>query len=56
MLSAVVTNSEHQVFTNAWRRQIPYGQGTANATRQDVMNAAKRVYANYPAIREALGL
>ncbi|WP_369934853.1 RHS repeat domain-containing protein [Xanthomonas tesorieronis] len=56
MLSVVVTRDEHKAFSAAWRAAIPTGQGTANATRQDVMNAARRIYANYPAIREALGL
>src|SRR5690606_9601281 len=34
MASVAVTKAEHQAFTNAWRQAIPYGQGTANATRQ----------------------
>jgi hypothetical protein len=56
MLSIAVTRTEHQVFTNAWRDAIPYGAGTANATQQQVLDAARQIYANYPAILKALGL
>lgn len=56
MGSVAVTKAEHQVFTNAWRSLIPYGSGTANATRDQVMGAAKEIYAEYPAILKALGL
>lgn len=57
MLSVAVTKGEHQAFTNAWRAAIPYGaQGTGTATGQQVIEAAKRIYANYPAILKALGL
>jgi RHS repeat-associated protein len=56
MLSVAVTKAEHLVFTLQWRAYIPYGQGTANATREQVMAAARQIYANYPAILEALGL
>src|SRR5690606_19837283 len=38
MASVAVTKAEHQAFTNAWRQAIPYGQGTANATRQQVLD------------------
>jgi RHS repeat-associated protein len=56
MLSVAVTPAEHQAFTNAWRAAIPYGAGTANATRQQVLSAARQIYANYPAILQGLGL
>jgi hypothetical protein len=56
MLSAAVTKAEHQVFTNAWRQAIPYGQGTANATKDQVLNAARQIYKDYPEILKALGL
>jgi hypothetical protein len=56
MLSVAVTSGEHQVFTNAWRQAIPYGQGTANATVPQIMAAARQIYANYPEILQALGL
>ncbi|WP_147243136.1 RHS repeat-associated core domain-containing protein [Acidipropionibacterium virtanenii] len=52
----VVTRAEHQKFTNAWRKEIPYGPGTSNATREDVENAARKIYADYPEILEKLGL
>jgi hypothetical protein len=56
-LSIAVTQAEHQAFTNAWRQAIPYGaQGTGRATQEQVMQAARDIYANYPAILNALGL
>ncbi len=56
MLSVAVTQAEHQAFTNAWRALIPYGEGTATATAPAVIQAARQIYANYPAILRALGL
>jgi len=56
MASIALTQTEHQVFTNAWRNAIPYGEGTINATREQVMNAAKQIYKDYPEILNALGL
>jgi len=56
MQAIALTPAEHQVFTNAWRQAIPYGQGTANATRQQIMNAGRQIYRDYPDILRALGL
>jgi hypothetical protein len=57
MASIAVTEAEHQAFTNAWRRAIPYGAaGTGAASRASVMAAARQIYANYPDILRALGL
>ncbi len=56
MSSIAVSPAEHQIFTNAWRQLIPYGQGTANATREQIMNAARIIYKDYPDILKALGL
>ena len=53
MSSIVLTRAEHQVFTNAWRIEIPYRSTT---TKEEIFEAARRVYANYPEILEALGL
>lgn len=52
-LTILVTRSEHQVFTNAWRQAIPYGAGTRNATRFEIESAARRIYAAYPEILRA---
>jgi hypothetical protein len=43
MTSVAVTKAEHQVFTNAWRQAIPYGEGTANATPLQIENAARQM-------------
>jgi hypothetical protein len=56
MLSIVVNPSQHQIFTNAWRNAIPYGSGTQGATRASVEAAARRIYADFPGILDALGL
>ena len=63
--SIVLTPEEHQVFTNAWRAAIATSNMnnpgwtntfTHNATLEDVKEAARVIYANYPEILEALGL
>lgn len=50
-ISVAVTKAEHQVFTNAWRKLLPYGK---TYTVNQVWNAAKQVYAKYPALLEAV--
>ena len=61
MLSIVLTKEEHQAFTNAWRKAIPYDNSKSNLTSssakaEDVIKAAKEIYSNYPEILKALGL
>ena len=57
MPSVAVTKSEHQVFTNAWRKAIPYGaNGTGMATGAQIDGAAGQIYAGYPNLLSALGL
>lgn len=61
MESIALTKFEHQVFTNAWRSKIGYAGSksaisTATASRQQVLNAAKEIYKDYPTILKALGL
>lgn len=56
MLSIVLTKEEHQIFTNLWRKFIPYGKGTREATPERVMEAAREIYKDYPEILKALGL
>ena len=55
--SVVLARDEHKVFTDAWRKAIPYGRdGTAMASRADVELAARQIYGNYPEFLKALGL
>lgn len=54
--SIVVTRAEHQQFTNAWSTAIPHGAGTRNASRAQIESAARKIYAGYPEILNALGL
>ena len=56
MASIVLTPDEHQVFTNAWRAEMPYIDGTRGATPDEIMSAARNVYENYPEIKKVLGL
>jgi hypothetical protein len=54
MLSVVVTRTEHQVFTNQWRSMFPYGRPPPSQAQ--IMDAARSIYANHPAILKSLGL
>ncbi len=59
--SVVLTKAEHQVFTNAWRQRIGYANDnvlltTSNATKEQVLAAARDIYKNYPEILKILGL
>lgn len=56
MLSVAVTRAEHDAFTAAWRSEIGYGAGTHNATAEQVLAAARKIYKDYPDILAALGL
>jgi hypothetical protein len=61
MASVVLTKEEHQIFTNAWREKIGYegskaATTTLNATRDQVENAAREIYKDYPEILKHLGL
>jgi hypothetical protein len=51
-----VTTEQHQVFTNAWRKAIPYVSGTRSATRAQIYDAAREIYAAYPEILKKSGL
>jgi len=53
--SIAVTKSEHQVFTNQFRRAFSYGKGTKEATKTEVINELKEIYKNYPEIMMKLG-
>ena len=54
--SIVVTRAEHKAFTDAWKEAIPYRKGTRDATRQEVEDAARHIYKDYPEILTELGL
>jgi len=61
MQSIAVTAAEHQGFTNAWRVAIGHSNSgaattTLNATREQIFQAAREIYKDYPAILKALGL
>jgi len=56
-LTVAVTDAEHQLFTNRWRNEIAYGEaGTQQVTAEKMNAAARKVYKDYPAILNALGL
>lgn len=59
--SVVLTKKEHQVFTNKWRKLIGYSNSkaaikTGNATREQIIEAAKEVYKDYPEFLKVLGI
>ena len=64
MISIVVTPAEHKIFTNAWRARIGYDvidvgktvSTTSTATKQQILDAAKEIYKDYPEILKALGI
>jgi len=51
-LTIAVTPAEHQAFTNAWRTALPYGSGHVDLST--ILDHASRIYANYPAIWDAV--
>lgn len=58
-LTIAVTAAEHQEFTNKWRQAIAYGTAGTYSTsigRAEIINAARKIYAGYPAILKALDL
>ncbi|MDH7447548.1 DUF6443 domain-containing protein [Aquimarina sp. 2201CG14-23] len=59
MKSIVLSPSEHQAFTNAWRKAIPYSNSssainTATATKAQIQQAAQQIYKSYPEILKQL--
>lgn len=61
MLSIVVTQKEHIIFTQRWLAEIGRNNMkskiiTSNAKKGDILNAAKKVYFDHPEILKALGL
>lgn len=57
--SVVLTQEEHQIFTNAWRATIGYVNSnlpitTANVTLEGIWGASQDIYANYPALLAAV--
>jgi RHS repeat-associated protein len=57
-LSVAVTQEEHQIFINAWRKAIGYIDSknplnTSTATLDDIWLAAQDIYAKYTALLEA---
>jgi len=61
MISVVLDPTTHQKFTNAWRDAIGYSNSlnslnTNTATPEQIWQAARRIYQNYPELLQALGL
>lgn len=53
MLSIALDKQTHRKFTKAWRDEFKYGINYSALGKNDVWNAAQRVYANYPSLLEA---
>jgi RHS repeat-associated protein len=59
MKSIVLTPAEHRTLTNAWESRIPYRTDSAlpyTVTKQEIFDAAREIYRDYPEILDALGL
>ena len=62
MPSVVLTKEEHKMFTKRWREVIGYDvvdkgrTTTTQATKEDIFEAAKKVYKDYPEILKVLGI
>ena len=62
MKSIVLTKSEHKLFSDAWLAKIPKSNSLSNlpntltATKQQINDAARIIYKDYPDILNALGL
>ena len=58
MLGVVLTPDEHIKFSAAWRNVIGYNRQTMelltrNASREDIWEAAQRIYQDYPELLDA---
>ena len=53
MKAVALTPEEHQAFTNAWRALIPYGDGTKNVNTEQILEAAKQIYKEFPELLKA---
>ena len=51
MDSIVLDKDTHRAFTNAWRKELPYGQ---NHDPQSIMDAAEKIYKGYPSLIESV--
>lgn len=56
MLAVAVTKAEHQAFTNAWRKAIPYGTKVRELSREYVEDKAREIYKGYSEILNQLDL
>jgi hypothetical protein len=52
MISVALTPEQHQIFTNIWRQQIPYGTNYNMLTDSQIWLAAQKVYQGYPELLE----
>ena len=53
MLSVAVTPAEHQKFTNEWRKFFKYGTNYKDLKIEDIWEAAKEIYKDYPELLKA---
>lgn len=53
MFSVALTKEEHQLFTQRWRKAIPYNSDYSSLTKSQLWSAARKVYQDYPELMEA---
>lgn len=56
MLCIVLTPEERRRFDSAWDAELPRRCAHENVEPRHVLQAARTIYANYPALLEALGI
>jgi hypothetical protein len=54
MKSVALTPDEHQIFTNAWRKWVPYGTDYNTLTKAQIWVAAQDIYKGFPDILKAV--
>ena len=53
--SVAVTRAEHQIFTNRWRHEFPYGgRPYAGISNAELWTAAQNVYRDFPVLLEVV--
>ena len=52
--SIVLTKEEHRVFTQKWRKEIPYGSDYSDFNIDDIKSMYAKIYSDYPDIIKVL--
>ncbi len=50
MLSVALSKEQHRIYTNAWRKELPYGK---TYSKREILEAATHIYADSPSLLAA---